>query len=137
MGPPSVSRSGVVLEIRGKSRIRIDLKRHLAPGTVGELLRALPLDGNAHFMGGGIVCLESAVGSGIERARRDFRRGDVAFYPADGRICFFSDDALAPRPMSPIGRIVSGADGLAGARPGDLLSLRQEDAGEEGGSETG
>ena len=58
-------------------------------------------------------------------------------YPADGRICFFSDDALAPRPMSPIGRIVSGADGLAGARPGDLLSLRQEDAGEEGGSETG
>jgi len=122
----SVSKSNLILEIKGKSKITVELKRHLAPRTVGMLLRSLPLDGNAHFLGRSIVYFESAIDSGAERARKDFRKGDVAFYPAGGSICFFVSDASPGKQMSPIGRIVSGIGGFSDAKPGDILSLRQE-----------
>ncbi len=126
MGLPSVSKSRLVLEIRGKSRIPVELKRHLAPRTVGMLLRSLPLDGNVHFLGENIVYIESSVDSGIERARRDFKRGDIAFYPAKGSICFFVGAASTGRQMSPIGRVASNVEGFGSARPGDVLSLYQD-----------
>ena len=120
----SVSKSDVVLEIGGRARAGVELKRHLAPATVGAILRALPIGGNAHFMGDSIVYLESAVGAGAGRKRKGFSRGDVAFYPAGGSICFFvADDPV--RQMSPIGRISHGIDEITLAGPGDTLLLRQ------------
>ena len=125
MDRTSVSRSDLVLEIGGGSKLRVEMKRHLAPRTVGTLLRSLPFRGNAHFLGKGIVYLESGVDSGGERTRRDFKTGDVAFYPAQGSICFFTGDLSAVRPMSPVGRISSGVEALLDTRPGDVLSLYQ------------
>jgi len=126
LAPPSVSRLDLVLQVNDTCKIPVELKRHLAPRTVGMMLRSLPIRGNAHRLGGSIVYVGSVVDSGIERARRDFRRGDVAFYPAEGSVCFFVRDASAGRQMSPIGRITSGVDGLANVKPGDVLSLYQD-----------
>ena len=123
----SVSKSNLILEIKGKSKISIELKRHLAPRTVGILLRSLPLDGNAHFLGKSIVYFESTIDSGIERGRKDFKKGDIAFYPAEGSICFFVNDASPGKQMSPIGKITSSIDEFSNAKPGDILSLYQED----------
>ncbi len=122
----SVSKSSLILEVRGKSRIPVELKRHLAPRTVGMLLRSIPLDGNAHLLGGGIIYLESPIDSGLERARRDFKRGDVAFYPGGRSICFFARAVYAGKQMSPIGKIISGVEDLDNAKPGDVLSLHQD-----------
>lgn len=124
--PPSVSRFELILQVSDACRITVELKRHLAPRTVGMMMRSLPLRGNAHRLGRNIVYVGSAVDSGLERARRDFRKGDVAFYPAEGNICFFVRDSPAGRQMSPIGRITSGIDGLASVKPGDVLSLYQD-----------
>lgn len=123
----SVSKHSLILKV-GESEIPIELKRHLSPHTVGALLRSLPLGGNAHFLGGGIVYFESAIDAGIERPRKDFKRGDVAFYPAEGSVCFFTEDASAGKQMSPIGRIVSGIEELSNAGPGDILSLSKSDS---------
>jgi len=122
----NVSKSNLILEIRGKSKITVELKRHLAPRTVGILLRSIPLDGNAHFLGKSIVYFESAIDSGAERARKDFRKGDVAFYPAEGSICFFVNDASPGKQMSPIGKTTSGIEEFSKAKPGDVLSLYHE-----------
>ncbi len=101
----------------------VELKLHLSPHTVGMLLRSLPLSGNAHFLGNNIVYFESIVNSGIERPRKDFRRGDVAFYPMGGSICFFASDASTGKQMSPIGKIISGIEEFSNVKPGDVLSL--------------
>lgn len=93
---------------------------------MGVLLRSLPLGGNAHFLGNNIIYLECGLDSGTERARRNFKRGDIAFYPAGSSICFFTADASIQKPMSPIGRITGDMDELKGIKSGDVLSIRQE-----------
>lgn len=122
----SVSRKQLILEIKGKSKIRCDLKRHLSPRTVGIILRSLPLEGHAHFLGKDIAYFETAVDSGIEKAKREFRRGDIAFLPSAGSICFFVEDAIPGKTMTVIGKILENTDSLRNVKPGDVFCLYEE-----------
>ena len=84
----TVSRIDVILEINGRERIKCQLKRHLSPMTVGLITRMLPLEGNMHQMGRSIMYFGTKINSGIERKRTDFKKGDIAFLPTEGSICF-------------------------------------------------
>lgn len=117
---PSLYRP-LTLEVVGGPCTQCELKRHLAPRTVGTILRALPLEGNAHRLGAGATYIETAVDSGMERAKSEFARGDVAFLPAVGGICFFTGGASGKK-MTPIGRIADPGI-LDGLRPGSALRL--------------
>ena len=80
MGISSVSKKQLYLEIRTKkTRIACDLKRHLSPRTVGIIMRRLPIEGHAHALGRSILYFETNLDSGMERARSEFKRGDIAF----------------------------------------------------------
>ena len=85
-------------------------------------MRMLPLSGNAHRIGKSIVYFETDVNSGIERKKTDFRRGDIAFLPAEGSVCFYIDDVYNGKPMTPIGRIDE-IEKLNAVKPSDILSL--------------
>lgn len=122
----SVSKINLILEIRGKEKLDCELKRHLSPRTVGIIIRALPLEGNAHFLGKNIVYLETPIESGLERPRREFKKGDIAFMPANGSICFFLDDKDEVKTMTPIGKINSQIDSLKNIKSGDVLALYPE-----------
>jgi len=119
----SVSKINLILEIRGKSKITCELKRHLSPKTVGILSRSLPLEGNAHLLGKSIVYFETPIDSGIERARSVFKKGDVAFLPAQGSICFFVGDSEPAKKMTPLGKIISNIEALSKVTSGDVLLL--------------
>ncbi len=125
MSAGSVSTLQLVVEIRTKSKITCELKRHLSPKTVGSILRSLPLEGNVHFLGQNIVYIETAINSGIERQRNEFKKGDIAFSPAGGSICFFVSDVISSKPMTPIGKILSNSDALKDAKPGDVIAIYQ------------
>ncbi|MBI5133457.1 MAG: hypothetical protein HZA83_01975, partial [Thaumarchaeota archaeon] len=43
----SVSRTRLMLELKGKGVCECELARHLAPLTVGTLMRSLPVEGRA------------------------------------------------------------------------------------------
>lgn len=98
------------------------LKRHLAPRTVGELLRALPVGGNLRSMPGG-VCVGTPVAGALEKPKRSFQRGEVAFSPPGGMICFFLSDASPGRPMTPVGAVESGINVLDSAESGGPIRL--------------
>jgi len=123
MSAGSVSGLQLVVEIKTKSKLTCELKRHLSPKTVGSILRSLPLEGNAHLLGQNIVYFETAVNSGVERQRKEFKKGDIAFLPAGGSICFFVSDVISSKPMTPIGKILSDADALKDAKPGDIIAI--------------
>lgn len=128
--PFSASDRSLVLEIGTAHRLVCNLRRHLSPRTVGIITRSLPLSGRVHRMGQGIVYIRIPVDSGLERVRTDFKEGDVAFLPLAGSICFFLRDMTFPKGMTPIGRLMddgNGAQLLADAGPGTVLSLRKED----------
>ena len=122
MDSGSVSRFDLILKINNDVNIPCQLKRHLSPITVGLIMRMLPLSGNAHQMGKSIVYFETNLNSGIERKKMDFRRGDIAFLPAEGSVCFYIDDVYDGKPMSPIGR-TNEIEKLNVVKPSDILSL--------------
>ena len=123
MSSGSVSKINLILEIRGKAKITCELKRHLSPKTVGIISRSLPLEGNAHLLGKSIVYFETPIDSGIERAKSIFKKGDVAFLPAEGSICFFIADSEPGKKMTPLGKITSDVESLVEIKSGDVLSL--------------
>nr|AIE97784.1 hypothetical protein [uncultured marine thaumarchaeote KM3_02_H10] len=123
MCPETVSKIDVILEVNGRERIKCQLKRHLSPMTVGLITRMLPLEGNVHQMGRSIMYFETGINSGIERKRTDFKKGDIAFLPTEGSICFYMDDISDGKPMTIIGKIIDGIEKLSGIKSGDTLLL--------------
>ena len=119
----TVSKIDVILEVNGRERIKCQLKRHLSPITVGLITRMLPLEGNVHQMGRSIMYFETGINSGIERKRTDFKKGDIAFLPTEGSICFYMDDISDGKPMTIIGKIIDGIDKLSETKSSDILSL--------------
>jgi len=119
----TVSKINVILEVNGRERIKCQLKRHLSPMTVGLITRMLPLEGNAHQMGRSIMYFETGINSGIERKRTDFKKGDIAFLPTEGSICFYIDDVSDGKPMTIIGKMIDGIDKLSETKSSDVLSL--------------
>ena len=117
----SVSNIKLILEIRGKAKLNCELKRHLSPRTVGIISRSIPLEGNGHLMPNKISYFETTIESGIDRPRNEFKKGDIAFLPANGSICFFSEDIVSAKTMTPIGKINSDPKVLREIKPGDVF----------------
>ncbi len=126
MSPSSVSKKQLVLEIKDKIKISCDLKRHLSPRTVGTIMRSIPLEGHAHLLGKNIAYFETTLDSGIERPRKEFKKGDVAFLPSSGSICFFIEDSEPGKTMTPIGKLMGNVDALKELKPGDVFLLYEE-----------
>ena len=122
----SVSRKQLILEIQGKAKIPCDLKRHLSPRTVGTIMRSLPLEGHAHLLGKSILYFETTIDSGIERARTEFKKGDVAFLPSSGSVCFFISDVVSGKTMTPIGKLIDNIDALKDVKSGDVFRIYEE-----------
>ncbi len=119
----SVSVVNLILEINGKSKLFCQLKRHLSPKTVGLISRSLPIQSNAHKMGNSVIYIETTIDSGIERQRSEFKKGDIAFMPYEGSICFFFADSSNVKSMSLIGKIVDNVDILKEIKSSDIISL--------------
>ncbi len=126
MSTSSVSRKQLILEIQGKAKIPCDLKRHLSPRTVGTIMRSLPLEGHAHLLGQSTLYFETTIDSGIERARTEFKKGDVAFLPSSGSVCFFIDDVKSGKTMTPIGILIGNIDALKDVKSGDVFRVYVE-----------
>ena len=125
MSSGSVSRIGAVLKIKDKSELNFELKRHLAPKTVGSLIRSMPLEGNAHMMGNSFAYMETQINTGGEKLQTQFKKGDIAFMAANCSICFFLNDLESSKSMTLIGKITSNIDALNEIKPGDIFSITQ------------
>ena len=119
----SVSVVNLILEINGKSKLFCQLKRHLSPKTVGLISRSLPIESNVHKMGNSVIYIQTTIDSGIERTRTEFKKGDIAFMPYEGSICFFFADSSNVKSMSLIGKIVDNVDILKEIKSSDIISL--------------
>jgi len=97
------------------------LKRHLSPKTVGLITRLVPLKGNVHKFSNTGIYFEAQITSGVERPKKEFKKGDIAFYPVGNCICFFYNDSKQAKVMTPIGKMVTGVDDLLQANIGDEI----------------
>jgi len=89
-------------------------------------MRSLPLEGHAHLLGKSILYFETTIDSGIERPKSEFKKGDVAFLPSSGSICFFINDVASAKTMTPIGKLNNNIDALKDVKSGDVFYIYEE-----------
>lgn len=89
-------------------------------------MRALPLEGHAHMLGISIAYFETSIDSGSERSKKEFKKGDIAFLPSSGSICFFILDAEPGKVMTPIGKIIDDVQPICEIKSGDVFCLYEE-----------
>ncbi|MEM3084014.1 MAG: cyclophilin-like fold protein [Nitrososphaerales archaeon] len=121
----SVSRTRLLLELKGKGICECELARHLAPLTVGTLLRSIPVEGRAHHFEDKFVYFETGLTIGAEKQKSDFKRGDIGFMISNGSICVFLKDVSVTTNMNPIGRVIANIELIESSAPGDVLLLRK------------
>lgn len=122
----SVSKIDLLLTLKGKAQAKVELKRHLAPKTIGTISRSLPFEGNAHTMGVTTAFMETTIIAGGEKLRTRFKKGEVGFMASNGSIWFFLEDSDHIKPMTLVGKIISNIEMLREVKPGDVFSLSQE-----------
>jgi hypothetical protein len=125
MSAGSVSKQELVLTLKGKTSLNLELKHHLAPKTVGTIMRSIPIEGNAHMIGTSIAFVDTTIRAGGEKLRTQFKKGDVGFLASNSSICFFIEDISSTKSMTLIGKVVSNVESLKDVKPGDIFTITQ------------
>ena len=130
---PDTSTPGNILHTKftvsvGSNTFSGIFRRHLAPLTVGALVRALPFEGDIARLGEYIIHVKLPIAVGIERAHTEFNTGDVAFLPSFGNLCFFTAASTTSRPMSPVGKIIENISALSTVKSGDKIRVYLKNA---------
>jgi uncharacterized protein len=125
MSAGSVSKQDLVLTLKGKTSLNLELKRHLAPKTVGSIMRSIPIEGNAHMIGTSIAYVDTTIRAGGEKLQTQFKKGDVGFLASNSSICFFIEDMSSTKSMTLIGKITSNIESLKNVKPGDIFTITQ------------
>lgn len=120
MNSESIAKTVLNLKINGDHEIQCELKRHLSPRTIRAILALVPFKSSAIILTK-VIGLQTPVAGRIERPRKEFKRGDIAFFPAEGKLYFFKEESVTKRPMTPLGTILSGSEELDKTKPDDTL----------------
>ena len=120
----SVSRIPVELVVENKGRIKAELIRHLAPLTISEILKHLPLSGRVHYNLENFCYMQTQLNLGAEKQKKSFKAKDIAYLTLNGSFCFFINQTSTV-PMNHIGKIISEIDLIRRLEPKDILTLKQ------------
>lgn len=121
----SVSRVECRAVVRGRGEVKFDVYKHLAPVTVSAVLRELPINARVTIYPRAMVCLLTGIKAGVEKQRFEFAKGDVAFLPANGSLCFFLSNAKSQSPLNPLGKVEEGQEVFARLSAGDSMEIHQ------------
>ncbi|WP_158385399.1 cyclophilin-like fold protein [Candidatus Nitrososphaera evergladensis] len=119
-----MSRVRLVAEVAGKGSAECELVRHLAPLTTSALLKGLPVQDRVHRLEDKFVYIETGLVIGAEKAKTQFKRGDLAFLPSNGAICFIIKDCTT-QAMNAIGKIVNNMEIVEDVQTGDVIAVKK------------
>jgi hypothetical protein len=120
----SVSRLKIAIEIQDKGSASAELVRHLAPLTIGTILKSLPLQDRVHRYGDKFIYIETGLMIGPEKHRTEFHRGDIAYLTSNSSICVFVQDTKV-QPMNSLGIVTSNLEVIESSRPGDVMIVKE------------
>jgi hypothetical protein len=120
----SVSRLKIAIEIQDKGFAWAELIRHLAPLTIGTILKSLPLQDRVHMYADKFRYVETGLTIGPEKYRTQFHRGDIAYLTSNSSICVFVQDAKV-QPMNSLGIVTSNLEVIESSRPGDIMIVKE------------
>jgi uncharacterized protein len=115
----------MVARVPGKGSFSANLFKHLAPVTLSNILREVPVSGRVNFYNNEFVYILTNVVGGEEKSRKEFRKGEVAFMPSGSSICFFLTDVRSYKPMNLLGQVSQGMEILESCKRGDVIEIEK------------
>ena len=104
MSEIGVSRVPVKFIIEQIGEAEGELIRHLAPRTVGAIVKKLPIEGRAALWKEEVY-FEIPLKMGKEKAKATVERGSVAFWPMGNALCIFYGESQPYSPVNIVGRV--------------------------------
>jgi len=122
MASSELSETWVTFTVEGLGALSGRLLRFLAPRTVDAIVKSLPLSGRITRIAGGLY-FQVGLRLGVEKARRQFKRGEVAYWPLADALCLFEREAMLYTPANPVGSVESGLEIAEQAKSGQRISV--------------
>jgi len=100
----SLARMRIRIKVEGVGEATGELVRFLAPRTVGNIIKALPLEGKASLW------LEEVyfaipVKMGAEKCKAKVEPGTLAYWPMGSAFCIFYGSSQPYSPVNPVGKV--------------------------------
>ena len=86
-----------------------ELRAFLAPRTIRIIQNSLPFEGRAST-GKEMIYFEIPVKTGLEKAKKQVKRGTITYWPLANAICVFYNDLNTYSPVNVIGFIIDNID---------------------------
>lgn len=127
MSYDSVSRIIAVFEINTTLKLFFEFKRHLAPTIVGKIHRLLPINGTYHIQKN-MLYFELILNCGLEKPKKRFQKGDIAYLSQNNKICIFTNNAILNTSLTLIGK-TNNIDQIQNITSFNTFSLYQSNTG--------
>jgi hypothetical protein len=121
----SAIRVPITIRVRNRFDLKGELLRHISPFTVRAMMKIGTFEGWAIMHDLGFMLLTN-VKAGLEKPKKEFKAGDIAFLPINSSLWFFSKDGEVERPMNLVGEIKQKEE-LSKIGRGDYITLVVEE----------
>ena len=111
--------------MQGKGYAEGEMLRHLSPITVGTLCRSMPIIGRINRFDDFFIYIITGSVLGVEKAKKNYRRGEISFLALNGALCIFLKDSSLAKPMNPVGKVIRGLEFLESMIHGDVLRIQK------------
>jgi len=118
-----ISRIKVKFLIEGLGEAEGELVRFLAPRSIDNITRKLPLEGRAALYKEEIY-FEVPLKMGEEKAKPTVEQGTIAFWPMGGAICVFYGKSQPYSPVSILGKITSNLEIFEQVKSGTRIRVQ-------------
>ena len=119
-----ISRTKIRFVIDGLGKAEGELVRHLAPRTIGMIVRKLPLEGRAALWKEEVY-FEIPVKMGEEKAKSTVEKGTIAFWPMGSAICIFYGESQPYSPVNIIGEVMDNLEIFSKVESGTKIKVEE------------
>lgn len=124
-GEESVTRIPIKFVVEDVGEAEGELVRHLAPRTVGGIIKALPIDGRAALWKEEVY-FEIPVKMGDEKAKPTVEKGAIAFWPMGNALCVFFGDTQPYSPVNIVGKVTKNLQIFAETKSGTRIKVEAQ-----------
>jgi hypothetical protein len=118
-----VSRIKIKFIIEGLGEAEGELVRFLAPRSIDNIVRKLPLEGRAALWKEEVY-FETPLKMGEEKAKSNVEAGTIAFWPMGSAICVFYGNSQPYSPVSILGKITTNLDLFKQVKSGLTIKVK-------------
>ena len=119
-----ISRVKIRFVIDDLGKAEGEFVRHLAPRTVGMIVRKLPIEGRAALWKEEIY-FEIPVKMGEEKSKSTVEKGTIAFWPMGSAICIFYGETQPYSPVNVIGKITKNLELFSKVKSGTKIKVEK------------